>query len=70
MINRQRRDMLAKKLLDSTESSKLLAKALEIVREGIATVEDTDLFKLPILEADLLKEISPSDALRKTRQVG
>src|SRR5262249_49927569 len=40
-------------------------KALEIVREGIATVEDTDLFKLPILEADLLREISPKQALNK-----
>lgn len=65
MINRQRRDMLANKIVDAAESSKLLAKALEIVREGIATVEDTELFKLPILEADLLKEISPTDALQK-----
>jgi hypothetical protein len=65
MINRQRRDMLANNRVDSTESAKLLSKALEIVREGIATVEEADLFKLPILEADLLKEISPTDALRK-----
>ena len=64
MLNRQRQEMLAEKRVDNLEASKLLAKALEIVREGIATVEEEDLVKLPLLEADLLKEISPAAALR------
>jgi tetratricopeptide (TPR) repeat protein len=64
MLNRQRREMLADQRVDKVEASKLLAKALEIVREGIATVEEEYLVKLPILEADLLKEISPAEALQ------
>ena len=47
------------------ENERLLARALEIVREGLSSVEEDDLSKLPLLEAEILGGIDPAAALRK-----
>ena len=65
MLNRQRQETLASDQPDESEATRLLAKALQIVREGLEVVEKADLARLPVLEADLLKEVSPDEALRK-----
>jgi SIR2-like protein len=48
-----------------TDSARLLSRALQIVREGLSSVEEDDLARLPLLEGEILGEIQPVEAIRK-----
>jgi hypothetical protein len=65
MLQRQRNDVLDSDRPDENEASRLLAKALQIVREGLEAVDEIDLARLPLMEADLLKAVSPKEAVAK-----
>jgi len=65
MLQRQRQELLASQNPEENEGARLLARALQIVREGLEAVDDADLARLPLIEADLLREISPAKALKK-----
>ena len=47
------------------DGARLLSRALQIVREGLSTVEEEDLARLPLLEGEILGEVSPEEAIRK-----
>ncbi|HKV91566.1 MAG TPA: SIR2 family protein [Candidatus Angelobacter sp.] len=50
---------------DESDAARLLSRALQIVREGLNTVEEEDLARLPLLEGEILGEVNPAEALRK-----
>lgn len=50
---------------NESDSTRLLSRALQIVREGLGTVEEEDLARLPLLEGEILGEIDPVEAIQK-----